>query len=337
MADRVAEEIAETVLAPRAWAIKLGSAGRCVPFCERHGIIGVGWRDVDSQVLASADRDQLWEHVRARCTWYRGDARRIGGATGQLYRFANECREGDYVAYYDPPRKHVRIGRVSSPPLFRDFDLEPPQSEVDIWHYRRLELAADPIPLLDLYGGLKGKLLGPRLSFWELHDAEAVAMLFHEGRVERVSDPELWESFKSLRDLLVLRSQALTPEDWEWLVVDYLKAQGAHVDEREVGGSRAVIDVEATFDHGELGEETWRVQVKRYEGRQVGWEEIEADFRHAGEASFCYVSVFGFTDEARERADAEDVRLLEAGDFARFLLSGKLRRRLREKLRLPFG
>ncbi len=320
----------------RAWAIKLGSAGRCVPFCERHGIVGVGWRHVDAEVLASADHGELWEHVRDQCAWYGGDRRKIGVATGQLFRFARECREGDYIVYYDPPRKHVRIGRVASPIQFRDFELEPPDSEIDIWHFRRVELAPEPIPVLDFYGGLKGKLLGPRLSFWELHDAEAVAMLFHEGRVERVSDPELQQSYEALRDLLVLRSQSLTAEDWEWLVVDYLKAQGAYVDERKVGGSRAVIDVEASFDHGELGEELWRIQVKRYEGRQVGWEEVEADFRHAGEASFCYVSAFGFTDEARERADAEGVRLLEAGDFARFLLSAKMRPRLREKLRLPF-
>lgn len=318
---------------PRAWAIKLGSSGRCVPFCEKHGIVGVGWKDVDAAVLRGSDRDAIWAHVAKVCAWYGGDRRAISAAAGQLYRFAQECQVGDYVLYYDPPRKHVRVGRIVSPLEYRTFDLA---DDNDIWHYRRVALSPTPIPILDFYGGLKGKLLGPRMSFWHLHDAEAAGLLFAEGRVERVTDPELSSAFSVLQDLLVARARALTAEDWEWLVVDYLKAQGAHVDERRVGGSRSIIDVEASFDHGEFGEELWRVQVKRYEGRAVDWPEIEGDYLHVGDARFCFVSVFGFTELAIRRAAEEDVRLLEAGDFARFLLSGKLRTRLQERLRLPF-
>src|ERR1019366_3525472 len=136
--------------------------------------------------------------------------------------------------------------------------------------------------------------------------------------------------------LVVKRAEALDEKDWEWLVADYFKAQGAHVDERRVGGTGAVIDVEARFSRGELGEEVWRVQVKRYQDRQIDWPAIEKDFEHAGEdAQFCFVSVYGFTPEARARAEAEDIRLMEAGDFTRFLLGGKIRDRLRQKLKLP--
>jgi hypothetical protein len=56
--------------------------------------------------------------------------------------------------------------------------------------------------------------------------------------------------YEQLRNLVVQRLAALTDRDWELLVVDYLKAQGAHVDERRVGGNRPVIDVEAYFDQG---------------------------------------------------------------------------------------
>ena len=322
-------------MAARTWGIKLGSGGVCVPFCEKHGIVGVGWKDVDQRVLAVADWDTLWKHVAGTCAWYKGDRRAIGMATGQLYRFGRECCEGDYVLYYDPPRKHVRIARVTSGPHFRDFDLV---DDADIWHYRTVELAEKPIPILDFYGGLKGSLLGPRMSFWELGDEHAAApQLFRGERVGVALDPKLTEAYDALRGLLVQRAEALGAEDWEWLVVDYLKAQGAHVDERRVGKSQPIIDVEARFDRGELGEEIWRVQVKRLKHQMIDWPTIEADYEHAGEARFCYVSVFGFTEEARKRAADERIVLLEAGDFTRFLLSGKLRPRLRELLRLPFG
>jgi predicted Mrr-cat superfamily restriction endonuclease len=321
----------------RAWGIKLGSGGICVPFCEKHGIVGIGWKDVDSDVLAVADRDTLWRHVAEKCDWYNGDRRAIGTAAGQLYRFGRECREGDYILYYDPPRKHVRVARVKSEARFRDFDLA---DGVDIWHYRSVDIAANPIPILDFYGGLKGSLLGPRMSFWELGDAHGtVAQLFRgeSPHLTLAPDPKLTDAYNALRGLVVQRAEALNAEDWEWLIVDYLKAQGAHVDERRVGKSQPIIDAEARFDRGELGEEIWRVQVKRRKNQLVDWPTIEADYEHAGEARFCYVAVFGFTEEARKRAADERVVLLEAGDFTRFLLSGKLRPRLRELLQLPFG
>jgi predicted Mrr-cat superfamily restriction endonuclease len=136
-----------------AWAIKLGSGGICIPSCERHGIVGLGWKDVDPEILHQATRDDLWRHVAET---YRAAGLRnatIGAYTGQLYRFARECEVGDYILYYDPPRKRVRICRVTSGPLYRDFD---PSEDIDIWHFRRVEYPAPPIPLLDFYGGLKG-------------------------------------------------------------------------------------------------------------------------------------------------------------------------------------
>lgn len=324
-------------MAGRTWGIKLGSGGICVPFCEKYGIVGVGWKDVDPSVLAVADWDTLRKHVAETCAWYKGDRRAIGMATGQLYRFGRECSEGDYILYYDPPRKHVRVARVRSGPRFRDFDLA---DDADIWHYRAVEIAEKSIPILDFYGGLKGSLLGPRMSFWDLGDEHSAAPQLFRGESPHLAlapDPKLTEAYNALRDLVVQRAEALCAEDWEWVVVDYLKAQGAHVDERRVGKSQPIIDAEARFNRGELGEEVWRVQVKRLKNQLIDWPAIEADYEHAGEARFCYVAVFGFTEEARRRAADERVVLLEAGDFTRFLLSGKLRPRLRDLLRLPFG
>jgi hypothetical protein len=48
----------------RAWAIKLGSGGRCVAFCEQHRIVGVGWPGVDLKVVTHGSRHALWEHIR---------------------------------------------------------------------------------------------------------------------------------------------------------------------------------------------------------------------------------------------------------------------------------
>lgn len=207
----------------------------------------------------------------------------------------------------------------------------------DIWHYRKVEYPVDPIPILDLHGSLKGSLLGPRMSFWDMGPVfETVDQIARGESPHAAANPELEGVYRNLEELVIRQTDVLTDQDWEWLVVDYLKAQGAYVDERFVGGTRPIIDTEAVFDHGELGIEVWRVQVKRRKGAPFDWPEIEHDYQHVGDANFCFVSVFGFTEQARQRADEEGVRLLEAGDFVRFLLGGKLRPRLRDKLRLPF-
>lgn len=316
---------------PRVWAIKLGSGGRCVPFCEKRGIVGVGWQKVDPSVLRARDQGALRQHLRSV---YAYDARALGSASGQLWRFAHECKIGDYIFYYDPPRRRVQVTRVTSDLQRRDFD---DAEDVDIWLYRKVELGVTPFKVVDFYGGLKGRILGPRMSFWELRGAaEVAAQLFSVGAVQRGEDAELTAAYEALSRLVLRRMEGLDASDWEWLVTDYFIAQGAHVDERRVGGSQATIDLEARFDHGELGEEVWRVQVKRL-SVAVDERAVKNFVEHAGECDRrVFVSARGFTDVARQRAEEDDVTLLEAQDFTRFLLSGKLRARLREKLHLPF-
>lgn len=327
--------------AGRVWGIKLGSGGCCIPFCERHGIIGVGWETVDPNILISATREQLWSHVKQVCTsWYQDD-RQVGKATGQLHRFGQECKEGDYVLYYDPPKKQVRICRVVSGARYRDFDLAQKElaEKIDIWHYRKVEYPIDPIPVLDFYGSLKGRLLGPRMSFWNMGPVFDMVDQMCRGQSPNqvgAPDPEVQSAYERLQDVVNRRLEILNDSDWELLVADYFKSQGAYVDESRVGGNQAVIDVEAYFDRGELGPDLWRVQVKRYQDCPVDWPEIEDGFRHAGDAHFCFVSVYGFTEDARMRAEKEEnLTILKREDFGQFLLSGRLRPELRQKLRLP--
>lgn len=324
----------------RAWAIKLGSGGRCVPFCEKHKLVGIGWKNVAPKVVVSGTREEIYRDLEARPE-YQDDQGSLGQWTGSLWRFGQACAKGDYVLYYDPGKKRVQICRVLSPPKYRNFDLQANDTlgnEVDIWHYRKIEFATDPIPILDLYGALKGKLLGPRGTFWELRDEFKTIDQLTKGLLPHVliaSDPEIREAFTKLRTLVVRRAEALNERDWEYLVADYFKAQGAQVDESAVGGSRGTIDVEAVFTHGEIPESVWRVQVKRLQNRQIDWNAIATDFEYVGEAQFCYVSVFGFTDEARQIAEEKGVLLLQAEDFTSFLLSGKMRESVAKKLLLP--
>lgn len=318
----------------RVWAIKLGSGGKCVSFCERHKIVGVGWKQVNPKIVAGGKKEELYNHIQKTCSFY-NSKRDVGGATGQLFRFGQECGKGDYILYYNPPQKQVQICRVISESRFRDFE---PDDENDIWHYRQIEYAGKPISILDFHGNLKGTLLGPRMSFWSMGDVyESVNQIASGKSPSRIAAPdlELQKAYEKLRELVKIRLGTLNDADWEWLVVDYFKAQGAFVDERKVGRSQPIIDAEAIFSHGELGDEKWRIQVKLYKNKKVEWREIEKDFRHIDEGQFCYVAAFGFSEDAKIKAAEAGIRLMEAEDFVYFILSGHLRLPLKQKLNLP--
>ncbi len=206
----------------RVWGIKLGSGGICVEFCRRHGIVGVGWQDVDPKLLASGTRDELWSHVKSVCAFYKQD-REVGVGTGQLFRFGRECAAGDYILYYNPIGKCVQICRVASDSLYRDFELE---DQTDIWHYRRVEYPVPAIKILDFYGRLKGSLLGPRMSFWEIAEAFDIVDQIVRGQSPNLiaaPDKDVQDAYHRLQTLIIRRSEALNDKDWEWLVVDYLK------------------------------------------------------------------------------------------------------------------
>jgi hypothetical protein len=159
----------------------------------------------------------------------------------------------------------TRISRTISP---SDFDLG---DGADLWHFRRVEYPIPAIPILDFYDVLKGRLLAPRGSFWEIRPFSVVDQLAKGMAPQMVgapSDPELSAAYQHLRELVLKRAEKLDQNDWE-------------------------------------------------------------------DVQFCFVSVYGFTPTALAKAEAEGIRLLEAGDFTRFLLGGRVRDRLREKLALP--
>jgi hypothetical protein len=109
----------------RAWGIKLGSGGRCVGFCERHSIVGVGWKPVDPLILRSATRDQLMAHVRQGV----GSAppqSNEGTPSGSSGGSVENARSATTFSTMTLRAKHVRVCRVTSDAEPRSFDLSDP-------------------------------------------------------------------------------------------------------------------------------------------------------------------------------------------------------------------
>lgn len=312
----------------RAWGIKLGSGGSAVEFCEERGIIGVGWCEVDLGEVEADDEQLLRKHLR--------DVYGPGfpsGWPGALRRFVNVCQSGDYVVYYVPQRKSFVICQVDGPASKRTTEVE---NDIDIWITRGATVLNE-IPVVEFFAPLKGRVLGPRMSFWQLHDeGETLAILAAGGDPLRIGapDPQVLAALRTLQELATTRLHALDDRDYELLTADFFRAQGAEIVGRT--GAAAVIDVHARFARGSIGPDDWFVQVKRYQDQAIGVQPIEELVAHAGESGHvCFVSAFGFTSEARRFADAAGVHLLEASDFVPLALAGGLRAELQRKLGLP--
>lgn len=323
------------------WGIKLGSGGRCVPFCEKHGIVGLGWQLQANQLQTLKTFDLIWKHIKS-ASIYETD-RKVSIAAGQISRFVLDCKVNDFIVYYEPNNKSIRICKVLSDALNREADFDS-DTEIDIWMYRKVEYLGKRIGINDFDGTIKGSVLGPRMSFWRISSDSARIEAIASGRNPAeldAPDPELVSAIETLKDLLVKRMSVLDSTDWEELTADYFRYLGAHVDEKRVGRNTPVIDVEATFNYGNLGTHKWRTQVKRLQNIKVTSQDLKDYVLKNGSDNeneeLAYVSVYGFSDDAYLYADEESLMLLEAKDFVGFIMSGKLRVSLKRKLALPYS
>lgn len=311
-----------------AWGIKLGSGGSAVDFCEERGVVGVGWRDVDINVAKRNDREFLKMHLSAV---YGEDYPAVW--PGTLLRFVSWCQPGDFIIYYVPKRKSFVIVEVVSDAYKRDTSLD---DETDIWMTRDVAIRMT-IPSVDFYAPLKGRVLGPRMSFWQIHGEGATVDALASGRdplLEEAPDPVIVGHLEELRKLATTRLHSLDAKEYELAAADYFRFQGAEI----IGevGADAIIDVHARFDRGSLGPDDWLVQVKRYQDAEVDVSQIEELAAHTqGSGQPCFVSAFGFTEMARQSADELGVILLETSDFVPLALSGRMRPELARKVTIP--
>lgn len=329
----------------RTWAIKLGSMGELVPFCERHGLVGLGWPDVRPEVALAGDRASLLRYVESHYERGASEAQRRS-IVGQIHRFCVEAAKGDEVVYFDPARAHVVVATIESDVFARDFG----RPEVaGVWYWRRVARRAAPLPIGELSAGMQRRLRVPYITFWNLRSFDLLSSKGASSGARRASaaragappggpapDPEIEDAYQRLEALLVRRVAWLQDQDVEALAVDWVRARGGEVDERAITRGRQLIEFEATVPAGHGSPRTLNLLLKRYRGRPVNWPTIGRARGKAARGSVCcFVAMGGFTSEAQTRAGAEGVALLEARDFVPLLMSGQIRDSLRARLQIP--
>src|SRR2546423_6303262 len=150
-------------MATTVWGIKLGSNGRRIPFCQRHNIVGVGWKHVDLTTIKNGTRNEISQHLHE--IYPKEGAKKLAQWTGSLLRFTQECEINDFILFYDPHEKRAYITMVTSECRHRNFAPEAQDTigkEVDIWLYRKVKVVGSP----NFGPRLANRLKRPQIAFW---------------------------------------------------------------------------------------------------------------------------------------------------------------------------
>lgn len=299
------------------WVVRAGSGGVLADDFEKRTIVAIDFslrRDVSR---LRPQRALLSELEREHPTMKRG---RLVNWASQLYKFANDVREGDLVLTPIAETREIMIGTCAGGYEFRPDELLPHLRSVE-WSKRVSR---------DALSERAKRSAGSSLTLFSLneHGAEikALAAAEHGGglppRSEEDDESSTLELYEDVRgqaeELISDRIARMDPFEFEELVAALLRAMGYHADRTPSGPDRGV-DVIAQSDALGLDAPRIKVQVKQ-RNKRASAEEVRglvATLRQPERGLF--VSTGGFSREALYEAERAPqgiaVRTLNRDEF----------------------
>ena len=217
------------------WVVRAGSGGVLADDFEKREIVAIDFslrRDVSR---LRPQRALLSELEREHPTMKRG---RLVNWASQLYKFANDVREGDLVLTPIAETREIMIGTCAGGYEFRSDELLP--------HLRRVEWSQRVSR--DALSERAKRSAGSSLTLFSLNEhgaeIEALAAAEHGGELppqsqedDESSTLELYEEVRGQAEELISdRIARMDPFEFEELVAALLRAMGYHAD-RTPGGA----------------------------------------------------------------------------------------------------
>lgn len=315
--------------------VRAGEGGYLVDDFERARCVAVGWQEI-GDFTSIRSLDAMRERVAESYPNMKPGA--LSGSASMAFKFKEAIKRGDRVVSYDPPKREYLVGTVLS-----DYEFKP-NTVPDYPHIRRVEW--------------QGRVGRDALSVSARNTLGSVLTLFDPGqevlteldralRSEGISetpqqDPELIEAefeeaklstLEQARELIKDKIKALSPDDMEQLVAALLRAMGLKATVTPKGADRGV-DVRASPDGLGFEEPRIMAEVKHRPRDAMSSEKIRsfaAILR--GDDRGLYVSIGGFTQDAKYEAERSTVRItlvdlndlagLVAEHYERFDLEGR--------------
>jgi restriction system protein len=300
-----------------AWMVRAGNDNELADIVQEENVVAIGWVKL-GDVSDLKTRDGVKQRYRE--VYPEDSSGRVAVNAGQVYRFAQEIQEGDYVLTYIKSSRELLIGLVKSP--YEHLD----DAYLDHYHHVRHVEWLKKVSRDD-FGPRARNSMGSTLTVFNLDDYLDQIHSLATGEKPVISEeeeetPPFFEEVKAQADELIADLIShLDPYDFQDLVAAVLRALGFRAVSSSPGPDRGV-DIVAHPDP--LGFERPRIkaQVKHRRNSASGPEmrSFIATLRD-GENGL-YVSTGGFTRDAEveARGAREPVTLLDREDFIRLLL-----------------
>lgn len=299
-----------------AWMVRAGGNNELADLVEDAGAIAIAWGTGDLSELHT--REEIKN--RYRQTHPDHSDTRIAVNGGQLFRFAQEIKKGDYILTYIKASRELLIGLIE-----RHYEYQQGVFPGGYNHLKRVRWMKRVSR--DSFSAPARNSMGSSLTVFSLNDhldeIHKLATTMDPAAPEDDEEaPPFFEEVKGRADELIADIiSKLDPYDFQDLVAAVLESMGYRAVSHPPGADGGV-DIVAHPDALGFGQPKIKVQVKHRKGT-VGGPELRAFLAtlRSGESGL-YVSTGDFTNDARREAETarEPTTLLEREGFIRLLL-----------------
>lgn len=303
-----------------AWMVRAGNDNELAEKVEPLNAVAIGWTEM-GDVSALKKREAFKQRYRE--VYPEHSDGRVNVNASQVYRFARQIKEGDFVLTYIKDSREVLIGVADGPYEYRT-DIFPD----DYCHVRRVNWLTRVSR--DDFSSTARNSMGSTLTVFQLDDYLTEIHDLSLGKKEKPASvteeseeapPFYEETAAKANELIADLISHLDPFDFQDLVAAVLRAMEFRAVSTPPGRDRG-IDIVAHPDALGFARPRIKVQVK-HRKNATGGPEMRSFLGalRTGDNGL-YVSTGGFTSDAKLEAQQsrEPVTLLDRDEFIRLLL-----------------
>lgn len=287
------------------WMVRAGEGAEYFEEFKQKEYVSIGWNEIGP--LDGVDnKGKIKQLLREKYEYKTG---KIRISASQLYRFAFEIEIGDYILTYDPNGRTYLLGKIEGEYEYR-------KDVMDYFHVRKVKWT-DKVNRDNLSTSTKNTLGAistlfkiPRESVEEILAVSKGAKKGEGGEEEEQELDELKEDTKNrAKEFVKDKILELNWEEMEDLVAGILRAMGYKTRMTTKGPDRG-RDIIASPDGLGFEKPVIIVEVKHRQNQKMGRKDISSLSGISKNKHGLFVSIGGFTQDAKYFADSEDIKLI---------------------------
>lgn len=283
------------------WMVRAGRNGFLVNEFIDNKIIAIGWNSLGN-LKKYNNLEELKNEVRNTYPEYKDGT--VNMNTGQMVRFCNEFKVGDYVTTYNPDERVYWIGKIASE-YFHTTDT--------IEHYNQRKVNWEGNVKRDDLSVTTKNSLGSIATIFEVSEdsqLEMLSLLYYDQESKSITIKQNEDALDNIKDDFIEKSnefikdkiQQLNWIEMQELVAAVFRGMGYKTRISSKGSDRG-RDIIASPDGLGLEDPRIIVEVKHRQG-SMGSQEIRSFIGGIRTGDKCvYVSTGGFSKDAKYEAD----------------------------------